>query len=53
MAVLDGDQGAMHEKAKSHVANFVEACTEEEKKRIKDWVDERLWYVPDESWPEK
>lgn len=53
MAVLDGDQCAIHEKAKSQVANFAEASTEEEKNQVKDWVDERLTYLPGESWPEK
>ena len=53
LCVMDGDQRATHEAAKTAIANHCDGKFERKKAEIRDWADTRLAYLPGDGWPEK
>lgn len=53
MCVLDGDQsGKLNDGLKS-VVKDTEASTQGEKDAVKSWAEERVFFLPGDTWPEK
>ncbi len=55
LCVLDGDQRAKHEAAKTAIADHCDGKhqVDAEKAKIRDWAGARLIYQPGNGWPEK
>ncbi len=53
MCILDGDQSGDLAGALKKVVDGTEASTPEEKAEAKTWAEERVHYLPGDTWPEK
>ena len=53
LAVLDGDKRNENESAKSKITKYAEASSAEEKEIAMEWAEQRITYIPGDTWPEK
>ncbi|MEP5178857.1 MAG: AAA family ATPase [Rhizobiaceae bacterium] len=53
ICILDGDQSGDAAGAVNKVVDWTEASTQMQKDQVKAWTEERLHYLPGNSWPEK
>lgn len=53
MCVLDGDRSAELNDGLKNVVKDTEASTQEQKDAVKSWAEERVFFLPGDTWPEK
>lgn len=53
ICILDGDQSGDGAGAIKKVVDWTEASTQEQKDEVKAWTDERLHFLPGNTWPGK
>jgi predicted ATPase len=53
VCILDGDQSGDSAGAIKRVVDWTEASTQVQKDEVKAWTEERLHFLPGNTWPEK
>lgn len=53
LAILDGDKHDEHNNSRKHVRTYVEGQFRISENEINKWIDNRLGYLPGDTWPEK